>query len=303
MRNLYIGLTVIIICLSTALSGSAQNLIPNADFENWTDGTPDFWDTANENILGADFIGTTREMTNPQNGSYSAKIETVTNNIFLVGPVTLPGILTLGEVEIDILNQTGNITGGVPITGQPKFLHGYYKYTPQGGDSCILGIGLTKWNGTGRDTLAYSYAAKGTLVNTWTQFSVPVTYETWDMPDTMNILFISSNLLAGTFITGSTLWVDNLWLEYSGVSVNDIGASREVFVSAQNQSKTLLVNTPNQTPLQMSVFSLSGQQVNISTQINHQQSTINLSDLERGIYIVRVLMPGNKMHAVKFSVL
>ena len=113
-----------LILLSTANSMLAQNQIPNADFESWTAGAPTYWDTSNENILGTDFVCVTKDMNSPYSGTASAKVQSVTQNIFIIGPITMPGILTLGDVIIDITNATGTVEGGVPVTGQPKYLKG-----------------------------------------------------------------------------------------------------------------------------------------------------------------------------------
>jgi hypothetical protein len=279
----------------------AQNQIPNYDFESWTAGEPTSWDTSNENILGTNFITVTRELNNPYSGTSSAKIQTVTQNILFVGPVTMPGILTLGDVVIDIINQTGTVTGGVPITGQPKYLRGLYKYQPAGGDSCYIGLGLTSWNGTSRDTLAFGYTPFGGTIANWTEFVVPIVYETWAQPDSMNIMFVSSNLLFGSPVTGSTLWVDSLWLEYSGVAVKDIGIDNQLFVSASVDGNSLIVNTKSISAEKIELYSLNGRLLDSSSSASNKQTSVNISGLSKGIYIVRVHFPGGTAKSIKFS--
>lgn len=278
-----------------------QNQIPNHDFETWTGGEPENWDSSNENILGVDFVTVTREQTNPYSGTSSAKITTVTQNIIFVGPVTMPGILTLGDVVIDVLNATGTVTGGVPVSGLPKFLYGYYKYQPQGGDSCYIGIGLSKWNGTSRDTLAYSYLPIGTPTTNWTQFTLPIQYTVWQEPDSMNIMLLSSNLLFGNPVGGSTLWVDSLWLEYSGVAVQDIGLNKELFVSAINDGNTLIVNTRGKITDEIEIYSIAGNKVSSLKGISSDKFEVNIAYLQRGTYIIRAVFPDRKTHAVKFT--
>lgn len=279
----------------------AQNQIPNNDFESWTSGEPTNWDTSNENILGTDFVTVTRDQSNPYSGTASAKVATVTQNIFLVGPVTMPGILTLGDVVIDIMNQTGTVVGGVPVTGQPRFLKGYYKYQPGAGDSCYMGIGLTRWNGNSRDTLAYAYKPFGSAVTTWTEFSVPIDYVSWAEPDSMNIMFVSSNLMFGSPVTGSTLWVDSLWLEYSGVAVKDIGLDKSLFVSTANDGRTLVVNVKQGIARNIEVFALSGSLISSITGAFSNSIPININNLKKGVYIVRVTFTNGTTKAVKFS--
>lgn len=302
MKNRYsIVLLLSCIVFLAVQSGNAQNQIPNADFESWTGGNPDSWDSSNENILGTDFVCVTRDMNSPMSGTSSVKIASVAHNIFLVGTVTMPGLLTLGTLTLDYITQSGTVTGGVPISGQPKFLKGYFKYTPATGDSCIMGIGLSKWNGTNSDTLASGYLTIGNHVTDWQQFSVPIDYYTWDTPDTMNIMFFSSNLLHGTPTAGSTIWVDSLWLEYSQVSVSDVGLNKELFVYQNNDGQSLIVKTPLNNPIGINIFSINGTNVSAETSIGNRQSIVNISGLPRGVYIIRVIFPGGKCSSVKFS--
>ncbi len=290
-----------LILLSTANSMLAQNQIPNADFESWTAGAPTYWDTSNENILGTDFVCVTKDMNSPYSGTASAKVQSVTQNIFIIGPITMPGILTLGDVIIDITNATGTVEGGVPVTGQPKYLKGNYKYQPVNGDSCIMGIGLTKWNGTSRDTIAYAYKSFGDVITSWQEFSIPIEYVTWTTPDSMNIMFVSSNILFGAPVGGSALWVDSLWLEYSQVAVHEIGYRKDVYLSESNDGNSLVVFSGNAIPVKIEIFSINGHILQSVEGTGSNTTLINISNLPKGIYLARVLMPGNKSQTIKFS--
>lgn len=300
-RTTLASIIICIVIFMTGLTTYGQNEIPNPDFESWSGGTPTSWDTSNENILGTDFICVTQDQTNPQSGSSSAKVQSVMHNIFIVGPVTMPGILTLGDVVIDILNGTGSVEGGVPVSGLPKFLKGYYKYTPAAGDSCIIGIGLSKWNGTSSDTVAYAYKSFGAQVTTWEEFSIPIEYETWVEPDSMNIMFVSSNIAFGTPTGGSTLWVDNLWLEYSQVSVNDVGFNRECIVYESSDGSSLIVNTPGKIARKIDLFSLNGTLLQSNEKPGVEKVAIPLNNLTSGIYIVRVLLQDGSSRSIKFT--
>jgi hypothetical protein len=305
MKYLHSNLTGLLAILLISLTGlqaiEAQNPIPNPGFEDWSGGEPTGWNTINQSVFGTNFICVTRDQTNPQSGTSCAKIQTVTHNIILVGPVTMPGILSLGEITLDILNQTGTVTGGVPIDTRPNMLSGWFRYLPSAGDSCIMGIGLSRWNGTGRDTLAYSYTTIGGQHTTWQQFSVPIEYVIWEMPDTMNIMFFSSNLLNGSPVTGSTLWVDNLTLEYGPVSANSIGIKRDPVLRLNNDGRSIvLMNADNIT--EAGIFSLNGSCV-LKMKPEPGQSEINLdiSPLRAGIYIVRVINYDGLSTSLKFN--
>ncbi|HLN52166.1 MAG TPA: PCMD domain-containing protein [Lentimicrobium sp.] len=292
-----------LLILSISISFSnilpAQNPIPNNDFENWSGNTPVDWDSSNESILGIDFTCVTRETNDPQNGQYSAKVQSVSHDIIFVGTVTMPGILTLGNVIIDIVNQTGTVVGGVPVDGYPKFLKGYFKYQPALGDSCIIGIGLTRWNGTNTDTIAYSYTKFGSNITNWQEFTLPVQYETFVEPDTMNIMFISSNIETGVVTGGSTLWVDNLWIEFSQVAVNDLGVNKRVYVYETADGNFITLNTREQI-LKADLYNINGFLLKtINATINYNPN-IRISDLPSGIYLLRVLFPDGGSKTVKF---
>ena len=132
-----------LLCALFSVSVMAQQ-VPNGDFELWTGTTPNEWDTSNENVLGTQFTTVSKITSGAQSGSFAAKVETQTKTIFMVGPVTLPGILTLGDFNLDIANQTANLTGGEAFTHRPYSLRGYYKATPAVGDTPLIGVGISK---------------------------------------------------------------------------------------------------------------------------------------------------------------
>lgn len=286
-----------------AFRTSAQNAIPNADFENWTSGVPDQWDTSNGDILGTEFICVTRETADPQNGTSAAKIQTVSHNIIFVGEIIMPGILTLGDVVIDIINQTGTVTGGVPIADYPKYLRGYYKYQPAAGDSSVIGLGLTKWNGTSRDTIAFAYNKFGGTVSNWEEFTVEVKYMNFIQPDSMNIMFVSSNIETGEAIAGSTLWVDNLWLEYSGVAVQESGLNENLYVYPANNGQSLIVNPGIIEVKAIEVYSINGILVKNTNNLSSSLPVINISELSNGLYILKVIYREGSPKTIKFTVI
>lgn len=309
MKKLSISHVKFTIATITALSiapfTNAQD-IPNASFENWTGGNPISWNTTNMSVLFTQFTTVFQETNNPQSGTSCARLETVTHNIFLVGPVTLPGVLTLGVLNIDPVGQTASISGGTPFTGLPQALSGYFKYLPTAGDSCLLGFGLTKWNNGIRDTIGYSYLAVGTTTNSWTAFNVPLVYLIWETPDTMNIGLLSSNIADGLTHTGSKLWIDNLSLVYGNVSIEGITFPKELKIFADGD-KHLLIVSPNfdkQKNVDMTVYTINGDLlIHQSALMLQEQISLNLNNLLPGTYIFRADIPGQNSISRKFSIL
>ncbi|MDY0025742.1 MAG: PCMD domain-containing protein [Lentimicrobium sp.] len=277
---------------------NAQNPIPNPGFENWTNGEPDDWNTINQEIFGTTFTAVTRDQTSMHSGTSSIKLETITETIFLIGPVTMPGIITLGEIIVDQVNATGTVEGGIPITGMPQKLRGWYRYLPQTGDSCIMGIGLTRWTGTSRDTIAYSYLIAGGQQDTWQEFAVPVVYEITAEPDSMNIVFFSSNLLNGSPIAGSSLWVDDLWIDYETVSVQLADLRQDFYIQSSAGEVFIFTHAPMGGEIQ--VFNLSGSLVyQARLKAGMGQQKLSLPRLPSGLYIAQ-LSSGGERKAVKF---
>jgi hypothetical protein len=82
---------------------ASQDTIPNPSFESWSGGNPVHWYTTNTNFLGLQFNVVNKETSNPESGLYSARLEVVTKTIPFIGTYTVPGVLTLSQINIDIL--------------------------------------------------------------------------------------------------------------------------------------------------------------------------------------------------------
>jgi hypothetical protein len=310
MKRFYSHLaTVFLICcllFSLCDKVSAQNSIPNADFENWASGEPNDWNTSNTTVLFTQFTTVIRETNSPQHGTSSARLQTVTQTVFPLGSVSIPGILTLGVLNIDYVNQTASLTGGAPFTGVPQSMTGYYKYQPTTLDSCYLGFGLFRWyNGT-RDTIGYSYVTIGALTTEWTAFEVPLNYQMWETPDTMNVVFLASNAMDGLPHGGTKLWVDNLALVYGNVSIEGISFPADFKLYADGEQHQLIVHPDlaQQLPVEMSIYSIDGHiLLHQTTLMKETELKLNIENLAIGTYIFRANVPGEKPFARKFSVL
>lgn len=283
-RAFFTGLLSILFCLPIA---RAQNPIPNPGFENWAGSEPENWSTINRTLLGTTFTAVTRDNTNPQQGNSSIKLETITETVFIVGPVTVPGIITLGEIILDIQNQTATVDGGVPVSGYPEALKGWFRYLPAAGDSCIIGMGLSRWNGTSRDTIAYDYLSFGSQNADWQLFTLPLNYQIQAPPDTMNIIFLSSNALNGTIVEGSKLWLDNLWVEFNTTSVGSPAIETPISIVSIDNGKALRISGDDHSG-ELQLYNLNGALV-LNSQVENALNgpQIPLPALSPGIYAAR----------------
>jgi len=271
---------------------------PNSSFETWTSGEPDHWKTSNQNIpiLGS-IIMVAKDLTDPEQGSASAKLTVVTKTIPFVGTYTIPGVLTLGKLNIDIAAQTASVTGGTPFTGRPVKLSGYLKYSPVKNDFCVMGWGLTKWNNSTRDTIGYGAINVSATINSWTYFEIPINYLLPEAPDTLNILILNSNPLDKVDHTGTALWIDNLSFVYGTVGIEGVTSSKELNIYAEPNARQLVLSSSfaKQEILDISLFNMSGIE---SRKWKHtmQQSTehLDISNLTPGTYVIRI-SSGNRL--------
>ncbi len=290
MKPSLINGIALIISLFIGIRSTAQD-IPNASFENWSGGEPVSWHTTNQSILGTQFNVVNKETASPQSGLYSARLEVVTKNIFLVGAVTVPGVLTLSQISIDVFAQTVNISGGYPFTAMPQQLAGYVKYQPAGIDTAYFGFALTRRQNGVLDTIGFAADTITTTLSSWTHFQLPIAYTIWEAPDTMSILFLCTNPNDPVVHTGSKMWVDNLSFIYGTVGIEGITFGEDYRIYANASTKQLILETKFEKPrdLLISLISMSGQEVLQSHKVMEKSTEhFETGNLPPGTYILRL---------------
>lgn len=281
--------------VSLSLSGFSQ-AIPNAGFENWvTSGTytdPASWDTPNQQTTALPFIGAAvvTKSSGGHSGSWCAKLES--KNFILY---TVPGIMSLGQFNIDLAAQTFSLTGGVPFNQRPEKFKGFYKYTPQGGDSCAMGVVFYKHNpGGGQDTIGLAYFFDNSSVTTWTAFEAPVTWYSSEDPDTMNILVSTCSNTSPA--AGSILYTDDFSFDYA-TDISTLKPEDQLIVKYNRNSKDIIIDCglAFSGKIVARLINLTGQTVRKeeSTIANQGNIKISAEGLPRGIYVVD-LQTGNK---------
>ncbi|MCF6364602.1 MAG: T9SS type A sorting domain-containing protein [Bacteroidales bacterium] len=180
--------------------------IPNGNFENWTnDSDAEGWNSVNIGFP-VNFYSA-QQTTDSYQGTYAANLTTESTALGVI-----PGIITLGEIDIE--NQT--ITGGIPFTERPNGISYFFKYVPQGNDTSVMISILTKWNETTQetDTIAMTAYFTADQFDVYTKVAVPYIYNSIDSPDSLNVIFISSGFSGNA---GSSLLIDSIALEYGTV--------------------------------------------------------------------------------------
>jgi hypothetical protein len=281
--------------------------VPNNDFENWSGGKPVSWDASNETVGFSQIITVNQVTGNVPSGQSAVVMETVTNSVPFIGQVTLPGIITLGDFILDIFSQTADIVGGIPFPHKPLNLKGQFKSDPKNNDKGLIGLGFSKWNDTEnrRDTIGLGLLYFEQTVSVWTEFEVSIEWFNDETPDSLNIIVSSSDILSGTFQTGSKLWLDNLVFEYDVTSVHEIRKSiAQNYPNPFNKRTTISIYSLHNDNVVFSVFNSSGMLIHSENiQCIAGQNTINFDAtlLSNGIYFYSVIGNNHNLHGVMYK--
>lgn len=222
MKRLLLTTALTLLSLFFSLQLYPQAGVPNGDFESWPPGNndnPEFWDSPNSLTGGFPFFTKTVEKTTDSyTGTYAAMITTKS----ILGE-TIPGVLSLGTLVIDIEDFENSELIGLPFTDRPGKLEGYYKYSTPGTDFGLIGILLTRYNEitSNKDSIAFGLKEFTPQGDNYEHFSVDLQYFSIQEPDSINILIVSS--ASPMMLPGSQLKIDDLTLDYSDTPVVDLG--------------------------------------------------------------------------------
>lgn len=232
-----------------ALSLHAQTQLENLSLDQWElQGKVWYakhWDSGNK---GTSTLG--KNVTEPEEnyvavkgkGKKAACLKSQFVGVMGIGKFAAASLYT-GRYVKTVGTSGAQLSFGVPFTGRPKSLHGYYAFTPgiidyaskglksklgQTDHGCIE-IYLTVWdkpflidntkglslNPKSPDVIGYGVLDLGTATDGYVEFDIPVVY-TSDATPTYAGIMVSSSKWGGTY-TGSTdtvLYLDELELRY-----------------------------------------------------------------------------------------
>jgi len=251
------------------------DMIPNFDFENWSNVVvedPDDWSTYNSLVAGLG-ITSVFKSTDANNGSFSARIETA-----VWEGDTLPGILTNGELDYD------GPSSGIPFVAQPAQFSGAYKYMPSGQDTANIGVVFSN-NGV---IIGGSFIQVGQLTSAWTSFNEIVFLP--NQPDTMLLLIFSGEN------GGSILYVDDLDLTGGTVGIQELSATDIVLFPNPTTDQVTILSSSDLGSSDITLFDLSGRIViQRSAMLNTRSGyDIDLSELPSGTYLLELIKDGER---------
>lgn len=262
MRKTLIA-TLIMVCVYTI--GLSQDTIPNYSFENWiTNYTPKNWETTNIFLpLG---FNTCSQSTNSHTGMYALFMETIN-----MDGLKVPGVATLGTLDIN------SSSGGTPYNSKPVALKGFYQH-PSNGDEVLIGVEFFK---DGAEIGDASLLITDSVPD-YTEFVIPITYYSNEIPDTLNITIVTDQ-----FVVGSSLLIDDLEMEFqTNGEITYLDDPK--FICIPNPSDGFVtVKLKDKGAAEIEIYSLEGKLIK---EINAETSEIqvDLNSYKPGIYSVRI---------------
>lgn len=196
---------------------------------------------------------------------------------------------------------------GIPFTKKIDTLTFWYRYIPNGSDTCSCTVTLSHYSHGASHLIGgglWTDTAKKTM---WTKASVPITYDSiYSTPDTAYILLSACSLFTnGKPKPGDTLDVDNINYHISRTAgIDNINAYHDNVTIYPNPAQTNINIAISGFYLatHITVYDITGRVVGAYL-INHNFLTIDTQSYPNGLYIYKLLDNyGNPLNVGKFSV-
>jgi len=292
--------TLIFTIVAFTLMGfvSGQSVIPNGDFENWTDQYHiQYWDGLN---YDGGFINfhTFQRTDDAWSGNYAAQVETINNT--LVG--TIPGVGFTGDININPTTFEYTFDLGVPVEGRPTSLNGYFKYEPTGGDTMAIVIGMFRWNEEQNelDSIGGGFFYSTGITSSYTAFTAPIQYFIPGVDaDTMYIIMFSS---LDSYHPGSKLKVDDLSLNYQPIGIQGRTGTETVTIFPNPASGYFQVKGFCEGKMGRLVMKdISGRKV-LEQFLDNNERIVIPPQIQNGIYFIEIQKEGMQIFNTKLIV-
>ncbi len=258
--------------------------LPNSDFDSWIDygpyENPQFWNTPNEYLI---LFGqyTVSKSNDAYSGDYSVMLETKSLSI-----TNVPGLITLAQINVDLLNQTYSIDGGMALHENVSKLTGMYKYEAAENDSAVVLIYNFKRDSAGEmDTIGYGVRNLGNAA-TWTPFTVNMDNLNTHIPDTFNVIILSSG---PELYAGSVLYIDSLAIE-TNTGIFSLDDNRMITKVYPNPSTDMVYfeASENNKERELRIYDVSGKLV-CELDFREVKTKLYVKKYPPGIYTYQVI--------------
>jgi hypothetical protein len=257
---------------------------PGADFETWTTVEslePESWWTPNFILINQTPCVT--QSTDAHSGQYALRIENVLS----------PYGDTVGFASNGYFFNE-DFAGGMAVAQNPVMVSGYYKYSPIGNDTALVGVFTSKFEPTFGTTVRLdSSLIRLPAASSYTYFEVPLYYNGWPVADTLNITFASGNFQNDSSLLepGSVLLIDDIEVLYNPVAVEDYSNQNQALVFPNPATATLFIKMLNKASNQtFKLFDAKGALVfegNCQFQ-DGMLASIDISEIPQGLYFYQI---------------
>jgi hypothetical protein len=266
------------------VSSYLYSQIPNAGFENWTDGSPDEW--FSNNIPG--FAVPVVQSSSSHSGSFAVRLEVIS---------------TLGGNYPGYIWSGANFLEGFPVSQAYGSLTGYYQYNGAGGDGLYIVVYMENEGGViGVGTITITNNTSG-----YTQFVVPIDYGATGVPNTAFIWLIVADSSDGQVNAGTFALIDDL--EFGGSTdveqINQVPLTyslKQNYPNPFNPSTTIEFSVPEESFVELKVYNILGKEVSTLAYNTYLPGSYkvdfsakggsasggNAGDLSSGIYIAKI---------------
>lgn len=237
-RSLLFSMLGVLLIAAVSHRGYAQ--IPNPGFENWTAAEPSSWLSDNTYLWSP-----VTKSIDAHSGSSAISGTSILYDTYVIQPTISSGI-------------NG---GGFGVNTRPAALHGWYQFTPVGGDVLVISVVLAKGgNGIGVGSVVVTKAQDG-----FAEFVANINYVTTDVPDTCNI---NVSITGYGYTPGSSFIIDDLSFGALATSVDAAGSVvPTVFELSQNYpnpfnpSTLIQYSIPRSSQVRLTVYDMLGREV------------------------------------------
>jgi Secretion system C-terminal sorting domain len=270
---------------------SAQ--LPNHSFEVWADTTAPlqwstWYSTFSFQVLAPLAVPATG-VGDYRSGDTAIKLSTQSVTLPFLGGVasTLPGYLGLG---VAIKSVSGPVAT-YPYNKRPTSLRFSYKMTANDTrtDSASANVILTKWNSTAMrpDTILYKRYFLTDSNGIWHDLTVPLSYLSAAIPDTLQLFFKTNDNINGTRY--ASLWLDSVSLDASSTGIATVyNYPLDISLYPNPAYDHIIIGTPLiDRAATVCMYDIYGTKV-YQTSIAGEQTTIPVGTIADGVYLVQV---------------
>jgi hypothetical protein len=282
-------LTVILIfstifCFGQIVNGNFESWIQAGNYEN-----PEKWNTPN---IYTSLVQETvvEKSEDAYSGQFSARLESKVIS-FLDQTFLAPGVITLAKFNIDILTQEFSYSGGQFLQQNVYELKGMYKYQGVNNDSAVI----LMYNFRNRENEGYDTIGRGyTYLNDteeWTPFEVKMKYLNGHVPDTFNVLIMSTTDegLQDLSHGGSVLLVDSLSISTNTGIINLWEKPVALHVYPNPSSSIIHFEIEKMgDERQLAIYNQEGKMMT-STSFHNKLISLNISEYSPGLYSYLVI--------------